>query len=501
FSLPNGLQGYFIMDANNNRLNKALTAIVSDPKRPDKAVELGISCIGCHIPGIHPKADQVREHLEQNPKAVPKADAEVALALYPPKDKSLAQMEEDAKKFQAALALTGTKVTRNEPILAMTLRYEGDLDAVGAAAEVGLPFEEFQKRIAESESLTRPLGALRVPGGTVARQVWVQTFGDLVRELRLGTLFQANQIGASLSDNTGELDPLEVSAGQANQMAFSADGRRAVMASSDRSVRYYEVEGRRDLKRFIGHTASVWSVALSADGKQALSGAMDGSARLWDVESGLELRKLDGHAGLVTAVAFAPDHRAVTAGLDGFVILWDLDTGREIRRWRGPMKYVTAVAVSPAGDFAVVAADRVLRLWDLESGKQVRVYEGHTAAVTAVAYSDDGKRIVSGSDDQSLRLWDTESGRLLRTFRGHEGAVRSVVLSGNGQWALSAGSDATVRLWRIADGQNVGTFRKHGAPVVRAAFAANGRQTVSGDRTGATLIWDIERFMSKPIEK
>lgn len=497
FSLPNGLQGYYIMDANNNRLNKAPTAIVSDPKRPDKAVELGISCMGCHVPGIHPKADQVHDHLTRNPKAVPRADADVALALYPPKEKSLAQMEEDRKKFQAALALTGSPVTRNEPILAITLRYEGDIDGVSAAAEAGLPWDDFQKRVGESESLSRPLGSLRVPGGTVARQVWVQTFGDVVRELRLGALFQASQIGASLPDNTGELDPLEVSAGQANGMAFTADGRRAVIASADRSVRSYEVEGRRDLKRMVGHTASVWAVALSADGKQALSGGMDGTARLWDVETGRQLQRLDGHTGLVASVSFASDGQAVTGGLDGFVILWDLDTGREIRRWRGPMKYVSSIAISPDGRTAIIAADRVLRLWDLETGKQVRALEGHTGPVTAVAFAADGERVVSGSDDRTIRLWDVNTAKLLQTLSGHEGAVRSVALSANGKWALSAGADRTVRLWQLSDGEDVGVFRKHGAPVVRAAFAANGRQTVSGDREGAVLIWSIDRFLPK----
>jgi WD40 repeat protein len=453
--------------------------------------------MGCHVPGIHPKADQMHDHLTQNPKAIAKADADVALALYPAKDKSLAQMEEDGKKFQAALALTGTPMTRNEPVLAMTLRYEGDIDGLSAAAEAGLPWDEFQKRVGESEALSRPLGSLRVPGGTVARQVWVQTFGDLVRELRLGTLFQASQIGASLPDNTGELDPLEVSAGQANQMAFTADGRRAVIASADRSLRSHEVEGRRDLKRLVGHTASVWAVALSSDGKRALSGGMDGTARLWDVESGRQLQKLDGHAGLVTAVAFAPDNQAVTGGLDGFVILWDLDTGREIRRWRGPMKYVSAIAIAPDAGTAAIAADRFVRLWDLDSGKQVRAFDGHTAPVTTVAFSADGKRIISGSDDRTVRLWDTDTAKPLQTLTGHEGAVRSVALSANGKWALTAGADAAVRLWQLADGKDVGIFRKHGSSVVRATFAGNGRQTVSGDRDGTVLIWNINRFLPK----
>src|SRR5262249_49485488 len=55
FNLPNGLQGYVLVNADNQRLDKGPTAIVSDPKRPDRAVEAGISCIGCHVVGINPK--------------------------------------------------------------------------------------------------------------------------------------------------------------------------------------------------------------------------------------------------------------------------------------------------------------------------------------------------------------------------------------------------------------------------------------------------------------
>lgn len=496
FSLPNGLQGYYIMNAVNNRIDKAPTAIVTDAKRPDKAVELGVSCMGCHINGIHAKSDQMREHLDKSPRALPKADLEAALALYPPKEKSLAQMDEDAKKFVSALEQTGSKSTRTEPVMAMTLRYEGDIDGPTAAAEAGMPLAVFQQRLGDSEVLSRALGALRVPGGTVQRQLWVQSYGDIVRDLRLGTLFTANQIGATLPDNTGEIDPLEVAGGQANQVVFSPDGRRAVIASADRSVRYYEVEGRRDLKRCVGHTSSVWAVALSADGKQVLSGGMDGTARVWNVETAQQLYKLEGHTGLVTAVAFTPDGtEAVTGGMDGFVIHWDLSNGKELRRWRGPMKYVSALAISPDGQQSLIAADRVLRLWDMETNKQVRVFEGHTAPVTAVAFSADGQQALSGSDDRTARVWNIADAKTLTTLKGHDNAVRSVQFSANAKWALTSSSDATVKLWKIADAKDVGTFRKHTTSLTHAAFVNNGTQTVSADRTGSVLLWPISKFL------
>ena len=73
FALPNGLHAYYIVNANNNRLDKAPIAIVSDPKRPDRAVEAGVSCMSCHVTGIIPKADQIRDHLAKNPKAFTRA--------------------------------------------------------------------------------------------------------------------------------------------------------------------------------------------------------------------------------------------------------------------------------------------------------------------------------------------------------------------------------------------------------------------------------------------
>jgi WD40 repeat protein len=499
FSLPNGLQGYYIMNAVNNRLDKAPTAIVSDPKRPDRAVELGVSCMGCHVPGIISKPDQMHEHLDKNPKAFAKTDRELALSLYPAKEKSIAQMDEDSKKFRDALTQTGVKLTRTEPIVTMTLKYESDIDAVTAAAEVGLKLEEFQKKIAETESLSRNLGALRVAGGTVARQVWVQAFGDVVRDLKLGVLFQNNQIGASLPDNTGELDPLEVSAGQSNHMVFSADGRKAIIASADRSVRNFEVEGKRDLKRWIGHTTSVWCVALSNNGERALSGGMDGSIRLWDVASGQQLLKFDGHSSLVSAVAFTPDgKKAVSGGYDGAVVVWDLVSGKETKRWEGSFKYVNALCVAPNGKDVLVCADTLLRLWDMEAANEIRKFEGHTGPVTSVVFSVDGKKILSGSDDRTARLWETDTAKSLQTFNGHENGVRAVALNEKGNWALTGSSDSTVRLWQTATGKELGKFTKHVEPVVQVAFLNNGKQTLSGSRDNALLLWNIEKFYPAP---
>jgi mono/diheme cytochrome c family protein len=495
FALPNGLHAFYLVKANNARLDKGPIAIVSDPKRPDRAVEAGVSCMGCHVTGILPKADQVRDHLEKNPNAFKKTDAELIRALYPPKEQSLALMQDDAKRYSEAVTKTGAKVSKFEAVSTITLKYEADVDLATAAAEVGLTPDEFRERINQSETLAKHVGALRPAGGTVTRQIWVQAFGDVARELQLGTLFQANLNGPTLPDNTGEIDPLESRDGGAVQIAFSPDGTRALIASADRSVRFYDVEGRRDLKRFIGHTASVWSVAFSPDGKYAISGSMDATARVWDLVTGLEVRKYSGHDSLVSAVAFTPNGRwAVSGGFDGVLAVWKIGANEAV--WRveklGP---VAAVAADPNGKFLAVAAGRFARVFDLQTGREINQLPSDHGAVSAVAVGPDGNRVVFGTEGGAVVVWDWVADGPRHVLTGHAGPVRSVAMRGT-RWVLSAGSDRTVRLWDLAAEKDVATFRKHGSPVVAAAFVANGKQTVSGDRGLNLLPWDVAKILA-----
>ena len=56
-----------------------------------------------------------------------------------------------------------------------------------AAAEAGLPLEEFLASWEKSPILIRDLGLTNVIGQTVPRELFLKTFGAIVIELELGT--------------------------------------------------------------------------------------------------------------------------------------------------------------------------------------------------------------------------------------------------------------------------------------------------------------------------
>ena len=73
-----------------------------------------------------------------------------------------------------------------------------------------------------------------------------------------------------------------------------------------------------------GHSDSVTSVTVTPDGRRAVSASWDKTLKVWELESGHEIRIMAGHSGFVSSVA--------GSSISGYVIpatLEDLDDLRD----------------------------------------------------------------------------------------------------------------------------------------------------------------------------
>ena len=110
--------------------------------------------------------------------------------------------------------------------------------------------------------------------------------------------------------------------------SVSADGKRAISVSSDRMLKVWNLESRRELFTLSGHSSWVRACGMSADGKRAVSGSEDNTLKVWDLESGHELFTLSGHSSSVMGCGLSADgKRAISGSEDKTLKVWDLESG------------------------------------------------------------------------------------------------------------------------------------------------------------------------------
>jgi RNA polymerase sigma factor (sigma-70 family) len=241
------------------------------------------------------------------------------------------------------------------------------------------------------------------------------------------------------------------------------------------------------------HPGVVETIVFTKDSRTLITAGDDRTIRLWDRQTGKEVRRLTGHAGVVTALALSPEGKTLaSASRDQTVILWDLATGKERRRCTGHQGDVWSVVFSRDGKLVLSGGqDRTVRVWDVRTAREVRRLVGSKGGISSLALSPDGKTLATASSesagrewlDPAVRLWDVETGKEVRQLTGQDSAVRSLAFSPDGQTlaiatsALDQGGSRVpiIRLWSLLTRKERQRWVIQGSEVRQVAFSPDGK--------------------------
>jgi WD40 repeat protein len=275
-------------------------------------------------------------------------------------------------------------------------------------------------------------------------------------------------------------------------IAFSPNSQWVASASTDRTVRLWDVVTGSQHHVMRGHTSWARCVAFSPDGTIIVSGSDDSTLRIWDVGTGAERLTMTGHTATVKSLAFAPDGQTiVSASRDGTLRVWDVHTGTELHIMAGDEEELRCVAFSPNG--ATIASGshtETLQLWSATSSTQQHALEGHTLGVRSLAFSPDSRSIVSCDGVGVVRIWDVTTG--IEKWRVEENYVVSTVTYSSDGKSFAMGSWAgTIRIRDANTSVAARSGRRlYGGNIELIAFSPDG--LLIAFQTGDDVrIWDV----------
>lgn len=193
----------------------------------------------------------------------------------------------------------------------------------------------------------------------------------------------------------------------ARAMALTADGRSAVFAMQDGTLRSYELAGRTESARWTGHAAP--AIAMALDGERPVASLDEqGTLIAWDPTGGEARHRcvVDEDGGL--ALCHVGGGIVVASGGGGALVRFDAGAGTESHRTRlqigGEDAVASALVALPGHDLVVAGCGRRLCLLSA-SDLQVRGDVAAPAMVVCLSVSADGTTLAAGLEDGTVARW------------------------------------------------------------------------------------------------
>ncbi len=177
---------------------------------------------------------------------------------------------------------------------------------------------------------------------------------------------------------------------------------------------------------------------------------------IWDTATGEPSTKLNPSAAMTAdQAALSPNHQllAVCGTAEKLVRILRLPDASQVSTLQLSEFRVKAMQFSPKGELLAIGHGDSALIWDFRSQRKPVVLQGHDNAVHHVLFSNDGRMLITLSDDQTIKFWDVNSGLLKKTLFDFSGTPLTACFVDEGRTLAAATDLGVISLWDIDSGQ------------------------------------------------
>ncbi|XP_069020980.1 apoptotic protease-activating factor 1 isoform X3 [Embiotoca jacksoni] len=178
----------------------------------------------------------------------------------------------------------------------------------------------------------------------------------------------------------------------------------------------------------------------------------------------------------------------------GSVQVLAVPSGKLLATLLGHTKTVLHCQFSQNGRTLITSSeDTTIRVWRWQSG-ECKVLQGHKEQVrcfSLLSNSPNDARLLSWSFDGTVKVWDTESGEKLQDVEAHRGAILSCHVSPDRCLFATTSADKSAKLWHCESWQCIYTLSGHQECVRSCRFSWDSQRLATGDDNGEIRLWSV----------
>jgi WD40 repeat protein len=180
----------------------------------------------------------------------------------------------------------------------------------------------------------------------------------------------------SLNDGTELAAPAAISDNEVKDIAVSKNGKTLVTANFS-DIKVWKLGSNTLQWQYKKTDPDIWnvasSIAISPDDKLFAAASTDKTVKVWNLETGKLLYTLSGNKDVIGDLSFSPDSKKLATGTqDGRVAIYSTDDGRELKTASTDAGCITSLAFSHDGKLLVSGTKNgTLEFWNADSGREL----------------------------------------------------------------------------------------------------------------------------------